>query len=65
MEWTCEAGFKGEVYHCPLHKAAKGMYEALKELTEFDEMGGNGKDHYVLVRNAQKALAKVDNPSAL
>ena len=26
---TCEAGYRGEVYHCPLHAAAQDMYEAL------------------------------------
>ena len=28
---TCDAGYKGEVYHCPLHAAAYDMYEALKD----------------------------------
>jgi len=33
-EWdcTCEAGYRGEVFHCPLHKAAPEMYAFLKEL---------------------------------
>ena len=26
---TCEAGYKGEVYHCPMHAAAPAMHEAL------------------------------------
>jgi len=28
---TCGAGYRGEVYHCPLHAAAQDMYEALKD----------------------------------
>ncbi len=29
---TCEAGYKGEIYHCPMHQAAPTMYEALEEI---------------------------------
>lgn len=31
---TCEAGYRGEVYHCPLHSAAEDMYEALGKVRE-------------------------------
>ena len=35
------------------------MYEALKELSNFDEQGGvEGKDHAVLIIRAKRALAK-------
>jgi len=36
------------------------MYEALRNLTDFDEHGGNGQDHYVLVAKAKEALAKAE-----
>lgn len=36
------------------------LCEALKELTDFDEQGGNGKDHYILIRTAKEALLKVE-----
>lgn len=39
-------------------EALEDLYKALKELAEFDEMGGNGKDHWVLVRDAKQALSK-------
>ena len=38
--------------------ALEDLYEALEELTDFDEHGGNGKDHYMLMRTAKEVLAK-------
>jgi len=40
---TCEAGYRGEVYHCPLHAAAQDMYDALK-LYQAHQEGTSG--HY-------------------
>lgn len=31
---TCEAGYRGEVIHCPFHAAAPHMYEALKAILD-------------------------------
>ena len=40
--------------------AAPELYEALKKLVGFDEIGGNGKDHYILIKKAKQALAKAE-----
>jgi len=42
-------------------KAVKGLYEALKVLTNFDEHGGNGIfNHYILIQKAKGALAEAE-----
>lgn len=47
-----------EIKYCPKHQAAPELLEALEELAEFDEMGGNGKDHWVLINNAKQVIAE-------
>ena len=32
---TCESGYHGEVYHCPMHSAAGAMYKALKAFDHY------------------------------
>ncbi len=59
----------GKVFieYCPKHKAAPDMYEALKMITRGERRDGNytRQDAIAFLGLAQKALAKVDNPSAL
>jgi len=58
---TCEGGYRGEVYHCPMHLAAGAMYEALKLYQKHQE-GTSG--HYcwkcekAITEAIQKAEAK-------
>ncbi len=63
---TCEAGYKGEVIHCPLHAAAPDMYEALKDFglyvaVNYDE---NNKPFYYIDKEwedkRKQALAKAE-----
>ena len=35
---TCSSGYRGEVYHCPLHGAAPEMYELIKDIAEMKVM---------------------------
>lgn len=64
---TCEAGFRGEVYHCPLHAAAPDMYEACKGLLEFikskypEDFKAGGKGFTCPHHQAiEKALARAE-----
>lgn len=65
-EWicTCEAGYKGQVYHCPLHSLAPEMYRTLKLFIErFEDM--DNKYPYSISLDlprvwAKRVIAKVE-----
>lgn len=65
MECTCESrNDTGEIIYCPLHLAAPDMSEAIQELLK--AIDGNFECiGYGREMKLRKALAKVDNPSAL
>ena len=60
---TCEAGYRGEVIHCPLHAAALDMYEALEMIARGERRDGNydRNDAIAFLGLARQALAKVES----
>ena len=61
---SCEAGYAGEVYHCPLHAAAWDMREALNDLC--NRLSGCSMDYLykhnltLPLSKGQKALLKAE-----
>ena len=58
---TCEAGYQGEVYHCPFHEAAPDMYgaclTALGVMATLDQSKGWVKEISSVI---EKAISKAE-----